>query len=99
QLKRISEQVAIIAMDDAATRRFGHPLPRPVHAQLVQKLKSAGAQAVIFDVIFADPNRQNPRGDLQFAQSIQKAGNVFLPFDHDSSESSSAGQMKKIKSK
>lgn len=99
QLKDISENVAIIAMDDAATRRFGHPLPRSVHAQLVQKAKNAGAKALVFDVIFADPNRQNPQGDLQFAQSIQKAGNVFLPFDHDSSESSSAAQLKKIKGK
>ncbi len=96
ELKRISKRVAIIAMDDAATRRFGHPLPRPVHAKLVERLKSAGAKAIIFDVIFADPNRQTPEGDLQFAQSIAKAGNVFLPFDHDSSENSSVDLLKKI---
>jgi|GEM_PF-3206625 len=99
ELERISGQVAIIAMDDAATRRFGHPLPRSVHAQLVQKMKAAGARAIIFDVIFADPNRQNPQGDLQFARSIQKAGNVFLPFDHDSSENSSPALLQKVEGK
>jgi adenylate cyclase len=87
QLEKISERVAIIAMDDAATQKFGHPLPRPIHAQLVEQLRKAGARAIIFDVIFADANRANPAGDLQLARSIQKAGNVFLPFDHESSQS------------
>jgi adenylate cyclase len=99
ELKRISKRVAIIAMDDAATRRFGHPLSRSTHAQLVERLKSAGTKAIIFDVIFADPNRQNPQGDLQLARSIQKAGNVFLPFDHDSSEGSTESLLKKIEAR
>jgi adenylate cyclase len=86
QLEKISEQVAIVAMDDAATQKFGHPLPRQTHAQLVAQLRKAGARAIIFDVIFADPSRENPAGDLEFARSIRQAGDVFLPFDHESSQ-------------
>lgn len=99
ELKKISERVAIIAMDDRATRRFGHPLPRATHAQLVQRLKSAGARAVIFDVIFADPNRQSPQADANFAQNVRRAGNVFLPFDHDSSEQTPPEILKKLQNK
>lgn len=99
QLEKISHQVAIVAMDDAATQKFGHPLPRQTHAQLVGQLQKAGARAIIFDVIFADPNRQNLTGDLQFARSIQKAGNVFLPFDHDSSQSTPPAILEKIQNK
>jgi adenylate cyclase len=87
RLEKISERVAIVAMDDAATQKFGYPLPRQTHAQLVTQLQKAGARAIIFDVIFADPSRENRAGDLEFARSVRKAGNVFLPFDHESSQS------------
>ena len=59
ELQRISKRVAIVAMDDAATQKFGATIPREIHAQRVPQLKKDGAKAIIFDVIFADPTRQN----------------------------------------
>ncbi len=99
QLKEISEHVAIVAMDDAATQKFGHPLPRQTHAQLVGQLQKAGARAIIFDVIFADPSRENPNGDAELARSVRRAGNVFLPFDHESSQVAPPALLSKVQNK
>src|SRR5690606_15477065 len=51
KLEEAAEQVAIVAMDDAATGKFSRVLPRETHAQLVAQLRKAGARAIIFDVI------------------------------------------------
>ena len=99
QLEKISQRVAIVAMDDAASQKFGHPLPRQTHAKLVQQMQKAGARAIVFDVIFTDPNRQNPDGDLQFARSVQNAGNVFFPFDHESSQVTPPALLEEIEKK
>ena len=85
-IERLKKQLTIVAMDDSVTRRYGRVLPRELHAQLVNQLKRDGASAVIFDVLFIDPDRKDPAGDAQFARSVRAAGNVFLPFDDNSSE-------------
>jgi len=63
------------------------------------RLQKAGAQAVVFDVIFADPSRQNPQNDSTFAAAVKKSGNVFLPFDHDSSQITPPQLEKEIEAK
>ncbi|HEX8234560.1 MAG TPA: adenylate/guanylate cyclase domain-containing protein [Abditibacteriaceae bacterium] len=85
-LRRAAQNVAIVALDDTATRRFGRVLPRAVHARLVQQLQRAGARAIIFDIIFVDPERARPRDDVEFARACARAGQVFLPFDDNSSQ-------------
>jgi adenylate cyclase len=84
KLKRLAARVAIIAMDDNATHALGYPIPRTAHAQLVRQLQKAGAKAIVFDVIFADPSRRGANADRQFAAALAQAGNVYLPFDHNS---------------
>ena len=98
-LERIRQQVVIIGMDDAATHRFGSVLPRTVHAQLVRRLKAAGARAIIFDVLFADPSLKRPADDTDFAAACAAAGNVYLPFDDASSESTPPALERAIKTK
>lgn len=96
KLKEAGSQVAIVAMDDNATRKLGHPIPRESHAQLIAQLKRAGAKAVIFDVIFTDPSRDSSATDSQFASAVASAGNVFLPFDHDSVQATPPDLLKKV---
>jgi adenylate cyclase len=85
-LQRAAQSVAIVALDDTATRRFGRVLPRAVHARLVQQLQRAGVRAVIFDIIFVDPERARPQDDVEFARACARAGEVFFPFDDNSSQ-------------
>ena len=53
--------VVIVDIDEASLREIGQwPWPRTVIADLVTRLRAAGAVAVGFDVIFAEPDRMSP---------------------------------------
>lgn len=75
------DRVVIVNLDDQSSERLGLPpnfsrWPRTVHAGLVEKLKRYGAEAIIFDVHFAEA--RDPADDLAFAEAIRRAGNVVL---------------------
>ena len=53
--------VVIVDIDEASLREIGQwPWPRTVIADLITRLRAAGAVAVGFDVIFAEPDRISP---------------------------------------
>lgn len=53
--------VRIIDIDDASLTHMGQwPWPRTRLAELVQRLQAAGAAAIAFDVVFAEPDRTSP---------------------------------------
>jgi adenylate cyclase len=43
-------------------------------------LKQAGAKAVVFDILFLEPDSAAEEFDAVFAEEMQAAGNVYLPF-------------------
>lgn len=50
--------IRILAIDEKSLREVGQwPWPRAVHAELVRKLKAAGAKCVFYDVFFPEPER------------------------------------------
>ncbi|GAB3190915.1 CHASE2 domain-containing protein [Hydrogenophaga aquatica] len=54
--------VRIIDIDEASLERLGQwPWPRTRIAELVQRVGEAGAAALAFDVVFAEPDRTSPR--------------------------------------
>ena len=57
--------VRIVDIDDETLARIGQwPWPRTVVADLAAKLADAGAAAIAFDVVFAEPDRTSPRAVL-----------------------------------
>ncbi len=73
------EDIVIVAIDDisvlpAHQGRF--PWSRRTHAELLRRL--SGARVVAFDVIFAEPDANDPEGDRLFVQAVAEAGNVVL---------------------
>ena len=53
--------VRIVDIDDTTLAKYGQwPWPRSRTAELVTKLGKAGAAAVAFDVVFAEPDRTSP---------------------------------------
>jgi adenylate cyclase len=65
QVMRPREQtvrpVVIVDIDEGSLRQIGQwPWPRTVIADLVTRLRAAGAVAVGFDVVFAEPDRMSP---------------------------------------
>jgi adenylate cyclase len=92
-----AEGVVLVTIDEKSLTelapRFPWPWSRGVHAAMVDVLHEAGAEAILFDVLFSDrrdprgePESRTPRdpkgkqasGDQAFAEAIRRAGNVFL---------------------
>ncbi len=80
-----SKDIVLVAVDEASLETFGRwPWPRDRHGYLVQFLKAAGARAIVFDILFMEPDQNEEEFDQVFADSVAAAGNVFLPFLLDS---------------
>lgn len=73
-----SKDIIILSIDNASIEELDSwPWPRDYHAKTVDLLKSYGAKAVGFDVVFNKLSRE-PEKDKIFAESIRKANNVVL---------------------
>lgn len=64
------------AIDQHVRRGTLPPGTRALHATLVNRLATAGAQVIVFDIDFGENRDLNQ--DLQFAKTIKAAGNVVL---------------------
>ena len=54
--------VQVVDIDEASLTRLGQwPWPRDRLAQLLDRLHQAGAAVVVFDVLFAEPDRSSPQ--------------------------------------
>ncbi|MGE0806920.1 MAG: CHASE2 domain-containing protein [Burkholderiaceae bacterium] len=54
--------VRIVDIDEESLARRGQwPWPRTLLADLLQRLRAAGATTIAFDIVFAEPDRANPR--------------------------------------
>lgn len=73
-----SEKIVIVAIDEPSMAEFGRqwPWPRSLHAQLIRKLNQAGARAIGFDILFAEPSVSDE--DQALARALQEAKNVVL---------------------
>jgi CHASE2 domain-containing sensor protein len=77
--RQASGDVVVIAIDPSSIERIGvWPWPRRLHAELLRKLESAGAQDIVFDVDFSAPS--DAASDRAFADALEEAGgSVVLP--------------------
>jgi CHASE2 domain-containing sensor protein len=77
--RQASGDVVVIAIDSHSIDKIGvWPWPRRLHAELLRKLESAGAQDIAFDVDFSSPS--DPTSDQAFADALAAAGgSVILP--------------------
>jgi adenylate cyclase len=54
-------RVAVVDIDEVSVRRLGQwPWPRTELAMLTRRLAAAGAQAVVFDIVFSEADRTSP---------------------------------------
>ena len=86
--------VRIIDIDDESLARLGQwPWPRTRIAELVDRLRSSGAAAIVFDMMFAEPDRTSPAamiGNLKPTPGL-RAYLAALP-DHDEVLANSIGR-------
>lgn len=67
---RPSPDVVVVAIDEPSFADVGvrWPWPRSLHGRLVRALRAAGARAIGFDVVFAEPS--DPAEDAAFAAAL-----------------------------
>jgi adenylate cyclase len=54
--------IRVVDIDDQSLKRIGQwPWPRTVIAELVDRLREAGASVIAFDIDFAEPDRTSPK--------------------------------------
>ena len=71
-----SDDVAIVAIDELSLNRIGRwPWQRSVHAEVIRKLHAAGADTIVFDILFTEPSPD----DSALARAMANHGNVVLP--------------------
>ncbi|MCC7522430.1 CHASE2 domain-containing protein [Candidatus Uhrbacteria bacterium] len=72
----------IVAIDDASLGRVGRwPWPRSIHAELIRKLETMGAEAIALDVNFPEPS--NAADDQDLAAALRESGSTVLPIELD----------------
>ncbi|MBG1231281.1 CHASE2 domain-containing protein [Aestuariivirga litoralis] len=80
------QPVRIADIDEESLRQLGQwPWPRDRLAKLVTALKDDGAAAIVFDIVFPEPDRLSPTAllaDPNFAASLQLVPGANLP-DND----------------
>jgi len=71
----VSPDIVIAEVDNASIAALGRwPWPRDIHARFVDRLASAGAAAVVYDVLFTEPSS----GDAALAHALA-ARPAYLP--------------------
>src|SRR5439155_22086354 len=80
--------LVLVAVDEASLAAFGRwPWPRDRFGYVVHYLHAAGAKAIVFDILFLEPDANDQDFDAVFVEEVRAAGNVFFPFllQHDPS--------------
>ena len=70
------DKIAIVGIDENAFFNTSWPIPRSNYANLITRLKAAGARVIVIDVDFS--SHQNSREDAALESAMEKAGNVLL---------------------
>ncbi|HAK88617.1 MAG TPA: adenylate/guanylate cyclase domain-containing protein [Nitrospiraceae bacterium] len=74
------DNIVIAAIDEKSIERLGRwPWDRDKIAALVKRLTEAGAELIVFDVIFSE----REKNDILLGEAIRNAGNVILPVVFD----------------
>ena len=74
--------IVIIAVDEESLNFYRGdlgtwPWPREVFGALVDFLDSGGADTIVFDMMFAEPDVSNPASDSLFSSSVERSGRII----------------------
>lgn len=83
----VDDRIVIIAIDDKSLSALGRwPWQRHIHADLIDRLREAQPRAIAYDVMFSEPDRDDPQGDRALAEAIARNGRIVLPVMVEPSE-------------
>ncbi len=75
-----ADDIVIVAIDEQSLRDLGRwPWSRHLHARLVRKLSAAGVKGIALDIVFAEPDMNDPAADIELTAALTASGRVVLP--------------------
>ena len=81
----LASEAVLVYMDEISHEKLDQPLNAPwdrrLHGRLIERLGNAGAKAVVFDIVFSDPDRE-PVADATLANAIKTNRCVILGADN-----------------
>src|SRR6185436_20130201 len=69
------DENSLVSMEKEAGR---WPWPRVVHAELLEGLAAQKPRAVVFDIMFTEPDQFRPQDDAAFAETVAQHGNTYF---------------------
>ena len=81
---RPDPDIVIVDIDDYSLARMGDiagswPWPRTVHGELLAGIARQRPKAVVFDILFAEPDVYRPESDALFNAAARQAPNTYFP--------------------
>lgn len=78
------QDIVIVDINEASlaamAKDYGRwPWPRQVLGEFVEQIEKQHPQAVVFDILFSDPDVYNPDSDAYFDAAIAATSNTFFP--------------------
>ena len=74
--QKVSQDIAVVTIDETAIEKYGQwPWKRDVLADIVWKLREAGAGIIVIPVLMSEPDRLG--GDLELAEALAGNGVVI----------------------
>jgi adenylate cyclase len=70
------DEKSLAAMQDSAGR---FPWPREVYADLLAGLERQKPRAVVFDIMFVEPDKFRPQSDQAFVETASQYRNLYFP--------------------
>ncbi len=71
--RQTKAKTALIAIDDASVEEIGRwPWSREIIYDITSEALKYGANNVAFDIVFSEPERENPNADKKFGELIEK---------------------------
>ena len=70
------DEASLAAMQDTAG---SWPWPRAVHGELLQGIARQTPRAIVFDILFSEPDRYRPESDRFFNEVLHDLHNVYFP--------------------
>lgn len=71
--------VLVLITDECISQLGNWPISRANYAEVVNRISSAGASLIAFDMVFEDNYTEDLIGDENFVDSSKKFGNVIFP--------------------
>ncbi len=73
QSGHFNSKIVVVAIDDASLQNLGRwPWSRRRHAELINLLTEMGVRSIGIDILFSEPQKDDPEADVLMAQALRR---------------------------